>query len=221
ADCHPSAGEDEAPEKDDINAKEGNEPPHKKNKKHRKHKSKKKKKRRKGEKESSSESGAESDSEPPPPLRPVRTTRASARLAAAAGTGDHAGLKEEGKRDVITDRVDMEGDVKSKKHKRHAGKKKKKKRKKDEKQEKKSPSRSPSESSSASGSESEGEGGKGATDGKCSPAAASDLPEPVSKLVPKSKRGEEKGVPILTQKPELLGVKKEEMLDMDVTPSGG
>lgn len=70
------AGEDETPEKDDLNAKEMNELPHKKNKKHRKHKSKKKKRRRKGEKESSSESGAESDVEPPPPLRPVRTTRA-------------------------------------------------------------------------------------------------------------------------------------------------
>lgn len=69
-------GEDEAPEKDDMNAKEENEPPHKKNKKHRKHKSKKKKRKRKGEKESSSESGAESDVEPPPPPRPVRTTRA-------------------------------------------------------------------------------------------------------------------------------------------------
>ena len=72
----PRAGEDEAPEKEDMNAKEGNEPPHKKNKKHRKHKSKKKKRRRKGEKESSSESGAESDVEPAPPPRPVRTTRA-------------------------------------------------------------------------------------------------------------------------------------------------
>lgn len=70
------AGEDELPEKEDINAKEGNEPPHKKNKKHRKHKSKKKKRKRKGEKESSSESGPESDVEPPPPPRPVRTTRA-------------------------------------------------------------------------------------------------------------------------------------------------
>lgn len=67
-------GEDEAPEKDDVNTKEGTEAPHKKNKKHRKHKSKKKKRRRKGEKESSSESGAESDVEPPPP--PRRTTRA-------------------------------------------------------------------------------------------------------------------------------------------------
>lgn len=67
-------GEDEAPEKDDANAKEGTEVPHKKNKKHRKHKSKKKKRRRKGEKESSSESGAESDVEPQPP--PRRTTRA-------------------------------------------------------------------------------------------------------------------------------------------------
>lgn len=72
----PGTGEDEAPEKDDMNAKEENEPPHKKNKKHRKHKSKKKKRKRKGEKESSSESGAESDVEPPPPPRPVRTTRA-------------------------------------------------------------------------------------------------------------------------------------------------
>lgn len=71
-----TAGEDEAPEKDDVNAKEEPEPPHKKNKKHRKHKSKKKKRRRKGEKESTSESGAESDVEPPPPPRPVRTTRA-------------------------------------------------------------------------------------------------------------------------------------------------
>ncbi len=70
------AGEDDAPEKDDMNAKEGNEPPHKKNKKHRKHKSKKKKRKRKGDKESSSESGAESDVEPPTPPRPVRTTRA-------------------------------------------------------------------------------------------------------------------------------------------------
>lgn len=72
----PCAGEDEAPEKDDMNAKEANEPPHKKNKKHRKHKSKKKKRKKKGEKESSSESGAESDAEPAPPQRPVRTTRA-------------------------------------------------------------------------------------------------------------------------------------------------
>ena len=70
----PCVGEDEAPEKDDMNAKEGNEPPHKKNKKHRKHKSKKKRRRRKGEKDSSSESGAESDAEPLP--KPVRTTRA-------------------------------------------------------------------------------------------------------------------------------------------------
>lgn len=68
------AGENEAPEKDDVNVKEGNEVPHKKNKKHRKHKSKKKKKRKKGEKDSSSESGAESDAELTP--RPVRTTRA-------------------------------------------------------------------------------------------------------------------------------------------------
>lgn len=29
----------------------------------------------------------------------------SARLAAAAGTGEHAGLKEEGKKDVITGRI--------------------------------------------------------------------------------------------------------------------
>lgn len=72
----PCAGEDEALEKDDMNAKEVTELPHKKNKKHRKHKSKKKKRKRKGEKESSSESGAESDIEPPPPPRPVRTTRA-------------------------------------------------------------------------------------------------------------------------------------------------
>lgn len=70
------AGEDEALEKDDMNAKEGNEPPQKKSKKHRKHKSKKKKRRRKGEKESTSDSGAESDVEPPPPPGPVRTTRA-------------------------------------------------------------------------------------------------------------------------------------------------
>lgn len=72
----PCSGEDEAPEKDDMNAKEEIEPPHKKNKKHRKHKSKKKKRKRKGEKETSSESGAESDVEPPLPLKPVRTTRA-------------------------------------------------------------------------------------------------------------------------------------------------
>lgn len=72
----PCAGEDEAPDKDDMNAKEGNDPPHKKNKKHRKHKSKKKKRKRKGEKESSSESGAESEVEQPPPQKPVRTTRA-------------------------------------------------------------------------------------------------------------------------------------------------
>lgn len=71
----PCAGEDEAPEKDDINAKGENEPPHKKNKKHRKHKSKKKKRRKKGEKESTSESCAESDPEPPPLPRPIRTTR--------------------------------------------------------------------------------------------------------------------------------------------------
>ncbi|KAK2839683.1 hypothetical protein Q5P01_013423 [Channa striata] len=216
------SGEDEAHEKDDLNAKEGNELPHKKNKKHRKHKSKKKKRRRKGEKESSSgESGAESDVEPPPPPRPVRTTRASARLAAAVGAGDHAGMKEEGKRDAVTEHVDhVEGDTKSKKHKRHAAKKKKKKRKKDEKQERKSPSRSPSESSSASGSESEGHGGKGSGDGKYYPAGASDLQASVSKLGSKSKRGEEKGVPIITQKPELLGVKKEEISDTDVPSSG-
>ncbi|KAA8588238.1 hypothetical protein FQN60_001432 [Etheostoma spectabile] len=206
------SGDEEAPEKDEMNAKEGIEPPHKKNKKHRKHKSKKKKRKKKGEKESSSESGAESDAEPPPPPRAVRTTRASARLAAATGAGDPAGLKEECRRDVITDRADTEGDAKSKKHKRHAAKKKKKKKKKEEKQEKKSPSRSPSESSSASGSESEGEGGKGAGDGKYSPAAASELQDPASKLVSKSKRGE---------KPEVLGVKKEELSDMDVSPSGG
>ncbi|AWP12983.1 putative serine/arginine repetitive matrix protein 2-like isoform 2 [Scophthalmus maximus] len=149
------SGEDEVPEKDDMNAKEGNEPYHKKNKKHRKHKSKKKKRKRKGEKESSSESGAESDVEPQPPAKPVRNTRASARIAAATGAGDTAGLKEDSKRSVITDRVEMEGDAKSKKHKRHASKKKKKKKKKDEKQEKISPSHSQSESSSASGSESE------------------------------------------------------------------
>lgn len=71
-----SPGDDEAPEKDDIIAKEGNDPPHKKNKKHRKHKSKKKKKKRKGEKESSSESGAESDVEPTLPQKPLRNTRA-------------------------------------------------------------------------------------------------------------------------------------------------
>lgn len=68
------AGEGEAPEKDDVNAKEEIEAPHKKNKKHKKHKSKKKRRRKKGEKESSSESGAESDTEQPPP-KPVRTTR--------------------------------------------------------------------------------------------------------------------------------------------------
>ncbi|KAF0026231.1 hypothetical protein F2P81_020968 [Scophthalmus maximus] len=215
------SGEDEVPEKDDMNAKEGNEPYHKKNKKHRKHKSKKKKRKRKGEKESSSESGAESDVEPQPPAKPVRNTRASARLAAATGAGDTAGLKEDSKRSVITDRVEMEGDAKSKKHKRHASKKKKKKKKKDEKQEKISPSHSQSESSSASGSESEGEGGKGAGDGKYSPAASSDLQEPVSKLGSKSKRGEEKGAPMLMQKPELLGVKTEEITNMDVSPTGG
>lgn len=71
-----STGDDDTHDKDEVNAKDGAEPPHKKNKKHRKHKSKKKKRRRKGEKESSSESGAESDAEPPPPPRPVRTTRA-------------------------------------------------------------------------------------------------------------------------------------------------
>lgn len=76
----PCAGEDEATEKDDINAKEESEPPHKKNKKHRKHKSKKKKRRKKGEKDTSSESGAESDVEPPPAPRPVRTTRARSEL---------------------------------------------------------------------------------------------------------------------------------------------
>lgn len=69
-------GEDEAPKKDDVHAKEVTESPHKKNKRHKKHKSKKKKRKRKGEKESSSESGAESDAEPPPQPRPVRTTRA-------------------------------------------------------------------------------------------------------------------------------------------------
>ena len=69
------AGEDEAAERDDLNAKEGGvDTPHKKNKKHRKHKSKKKRRRRKGDKESSSESGAESEVEPP--QKAVRNTRA-------------------------------------------------------------------------------------------------------------------------------------------------
>jgi len=71
------AGEDEATERADANAKEAvAETPHKKNRKHRKHKSKKKKRRRKGDKESSSESGAESEVEPPSSQRPVRNTRA-------------------------------------------------------------------------------------------------------------------------------------------------
>ncbi|PWA31412.1 hypothetical protein CCH79_00002925 [Gambusia affinis] len=200
-------GEDEAPEKDDVNTKEGTEAPHKKNKKHRKHKSKKKKRRRKGEKESSSESGAESDVEPPPP--PRRTTRA--RLAAAAGT-ENTGLKEEKRKDAVTD---TDGGSKSKKHKRQAAKKKKKKRKKDEKQEKKS-SRSPSDSSSASGSDSEGEGGKTAGNGKYSPAVSSDLKEPISRPDPKDSQGEEQVAPIVMQKPELAEVKKEEISDMEV-----
>lgn len=73
-------GEDEAPAKDDIIAKEMSELPHKKNKKHKKHKSKKKKRKKKGEKESSSESGAESDVEPPPPPKPVRNTRSRSEI---------------------------------------------------------------------------------------------------------------------------------------------
>ncbi|KAG7259499.1 hypothetical protein CRUP_004090 [Coryphaenoides rupestris] len=73
------AGEDEAAERDDTNAKEASvETPHKKNRKHRKHKSKKKKRRRKGDKESSSESGAESEVEPPRPLRNTRASSVSA-----------------------------------------------------------------------------------------------------------------------------------------------
>lgn len=71
------AGEGEATERDDANAKEaGAETPHKKNRKHRKHKSKKKKRRRKGDKESSSESGGESEVEPLSSQKPVRHTRA-------------------------------------------------------------------------------------------------------------------------------------------------
>uniref|UniRef100_A0A1A8BKY4 Si:dkey-67c22.2 n=1 Tax=Nothobranchius kadleci TaxID=1051664 RepID=A0A1A8BKY4_NOTKA len=216
----PSGG-GEAPEKDDVIAKEATEPPHKKNKKHKKHKSKKKKRKRKGEKESSSESGAESDAEPPPPPRPVRTTRASARLAAAAGSAEHAGLKTDGKKDAVSAHAEAEGETKSKKHKKQTAKKKKKKKKKDEKQERKSPSRSPSESSSASGSESEGEGAKTAGDGKFVPAAGSEPKEPISKLVPKGKVVEEEVAPVLMQKPEVLEVKKEEMKDMDVSSFGG
>ena len=115
--------------------------------------------------------------------------------------------------------MEIEGDAKTKKHKRHAAKKKKKKRKKDEKQDKKSPSHTPTESSSASGSESDGEGGKGVGDGKYSPATAPDFQEPVSKLGTKGKRGEEKGAPAVTQKPEPMAVKKEEASNNNVSPS--